>query len=40
MQYLVGEVKVQGIRVIEVVVLSIVVILLGQPLIERVQSDV
>ncbi len=37
---LVGEVKVQGVRVVEVVVLRIVVIFLREALVERVQGDV
>lgn len=37
---LVGEVEVQGVRVVEVVVLRIVVIFLRKALVERVQGDV
>ena len=37
---MVGKVKVQGIWMIEVIVLCIVMIFLGEPFVEGVQGDV
>jgi hypothetical protein len=40
LEHSVGQVKVQGVRVVEVVVLSIIVIFLRETLVKGVQSDV
>jgi hypothetical protein len=40
LEYDVGQVKVQGVRVVEVVVLGVVMIFLGETLVEGVQGDV
>ena len=40
LEHIVSEVKVQGVRVVEVVVVRIVMVFLGEALVEGVQGDV
>ena len=40
LEHIVSEVEVQGVRVVEVVVVRIVMVFLGEALVEGVQGDV